>query len=198
MRGFCLLITLYVKPTNSSGLELTGGVLASRFRFKRKLIGWQLSSSVSAYGAMDEAPEENVSQSWSELPHLNPVWRPTVQVQLLHPGLGRWQLPTSFTAQVVPAASQHWKGEGALKLSPSAEYLVTERQLEQLPIHSSKVIWTQDLRGGLVCLCPWGPLKNHHMNYRKRAEGKVLESTSVILFGKHQSRLEVSRNHKDT
>lgn len=72
---------------------------------------------------MDEIPEENVSQSWSQLPYLNPVWRPTVQVQLLHPGLGSWQLPTPSTAQVVPAASQHWKGEGVLRLSPSAEYL---------------------------------------------------------------------------
>jgi len=77
-------------------------------------------------------------------------------------------------------------------------YLVTGRKLEQLPTHSSKVIWTQDLRGTLICLCPWGPLKNHHVNYRKRAEAKVLESTPVMRKGKHQSRLEVSRNHKDT
>lgn len=167
MRGFCLLTTLYVKPTKSSGLQLTADVLASRFGFKHKLTGWQLSSNISDYGEMDEIPEENVSHSWSQLSYLNPVWRPTAQVQLLHPGLGSWQPPTPSTAQVVPAASQHWKGEGALKLSPSAEDLVTDRQLEQLPIHSSKVIWTQDLIDGLIRLCPWGPLKNHPMNYRK-------------------------------
>jgi len=54
MRGFCLLITLYAMPTNSSGLQLTVVVLASRFRFKHKLTGWQLSSDISAYGAMDK------------------------------------------------------------------------------------------------------------------------------------------------
>lgn len=128
---------------------------------------------------MDMIPKLDVSHSWSELPYLNSVWSLAVQAQLHHPGLARWQLPTSFTAQVVPTASTHWKGKAALKLPPSAEYLVTEKQLEKLPIYSSKAIWTQDLRGGLICLCSWGLLKNHHMNYRERAEGKVWESKSV-------------------
>lgn len=57
--------------------------------------------------------------------------------------------------------------------SPLGECLGTERQPEQLPMRSSEVIWTQELRGWLIGLCPWGPLKNHHMNYSTRSEGKV-------------------------
>lgn len=129
MRGFCLLITLYVKPTNSSGLQLTAVVLAPRFRFKHKLTGWQLSSNISTYGAMDEIPEENASQSWSQLLYLNPVWRATAQVQLLQPGLGRWQLPPGAGREKVRSNSHPRLSTYSLK-ARAASYTLLKSHLD--------------------------------------------------------------------
>lgn len=61
--------------------------------------------------------------------YLNPAWRPTVQMQLIHPGLGKCQLPTSCAAQMPPSSAME-------KVCSNSEYRVRERQLEHLPTYT--------------------------------------------------------------